>query len=185
MVLRASVLTLALPLIAAPAFAQVCHPAPVHHHHAVHARKVEHQAMGVGVVIDQARLVSFDAPVKTVFVGNPTIADISMVDPQHALVLGKTFGLTNLVALGKDGKQISNQQVVVSNNGAAVTVNRGGEQFDYMCTHAHCETDPRPGDPNAFVTGTQGAVTQHESMASAAAISSTGTSSASQTPQNQ
>ena len=48
-----------------------------------------------------------------------------MIDLQHAFLLGKTFGLTNMIALDTDGKQISNQQVVVYNNGAAVTINRG------------------------------------------------------------
>ncbi len=132
---RASVLALALPLAATPASAQVCHPAPAHHHHVTHVRKVAHRETGVGVVIDQARLVAFDAPVKTVFVGNPAIADISMLDSQHAFVLGKTFGVTNLIALAQDGKQISNQQVVVYNNAAAVTINRGADQYNYMCTH--------------------------------------------------
>lgn len=162
---RASVLTLVLPLAAAPASAQVCHPA---HHHVAHARKVVHHASGLGVVIDQAKLIAFPQPVKTVFVGNPTIADVTMVDPQHAFLLGKTFGLTNMIALDSTGKQISNQQVVVYNNGAAVTINRGGEQFDYMCTSAHCETAPRPGDPNAFVQNTEGAANSHEGTATGA-----------------
>jgi len=166
--IRASFLAAALPLTATAAVAPVCHP--VHHHHVAHVQKsvMNHPtavAVGVGVVIDQARLVSFPEPVKTVYVGNPTIVDISMVDAQHAFLLGKSFGMTNMIALAPDGKQISNQQVTVLNNGAAVTVNRGADQFDYMCTRAHCETAPRPGDPNTFVTNTEGAASQHEGSA--------------------
>ena len=74
---RASLLAMALPLAATPAVAQVGYP--VHHHHAVHARKVVHQASGLGVTIDQARLITFPKPVKTVFVGNPTVVDVSMI----------------------------------------------------------------------------------------------------------
>jgi hypothetical protein len=167
--IRTFILASVLPLTAVAAVAPVCHPVHHHHHHVVHtAKAVTHRASGVGVVIDQARLVSFPEPVKTVYVGNPTIVDISMLDAQHAFLLGKTFGVTNMIALGPDGKQISNQQVTVFNNGAAVTVNRGADQFDYMCTRAHCETAPRPGDPQAFVGNTEGAATAHESQGSTA-----------------
>jgi hypothetical protein len=176
---RASLFAVALPLASAPAGAQVCHPAH-HPHHTVHAHKVVHQASGLGVVIDQARLISFPKPVKTVFVGNPVIVDISMIDSQHAFLLGKTFGLTNMIALGADGKQISDQQVVVYNNGAAVTINRGADQFEYMCTRAHCETAPRPGDPAAFVGTTEGTASSHESAAAGAGNSAP----AGQTAQN-
>jgi hypothetical protein len=175
---RASLLAMALPLAVTPVVAQVCHP--VHHHHAVHVHRVVHQASGLGVTIDQARLISFPKPVKTVFVGNPTIVDITMLDPQHAFLLGKTFGLTNMIALGADGKQISDQQVVVYNNGAAVTINRGPDQFDYMCTRAHCETAPRPGDPTAFVGNTEGTAMSHEGAATGAG----NTAPAGQTAQN-
>jgi hypothetical protein len=174
---RALVLSVALPLAAMPAFGQVCHPA--HHHHVTHIHKVA-QASGVSVVIDQARLISFPKPVKTVFVGNPTIVDINMIDSRHAFLLGKTFGLTNMIALDSDGKEISNQQVVVYNNMAAVTINRGPDQFDYMCTRAHCETAPRPGDPNSFISNTEGAASSHEGAATGAGNSAP----AGQTAQN-
>jgi hypothetical protein len=171
----------ALPLATAAATAPVC---PVKPHHTVHAHKavVHHTAGGVGVTIDQARLVSFPEPVKTVYVGNPWIADVSMVDAEHAFLLGKTFGVTNLIALSADGKQISNQQVTVLNNGAAVTVNRGPEQFNYMCTAAHCETAPRPGDPQPFVAGVEGPATAHEAQGTAGAAAPAGSS---QTASNQ
>jgi hypothetical protein len=177
--IRTTLILAALPLLAGSASAgslsadsaAVCHP--VHHRQAaVHVRKaVVHRDSGVGVSVDQARLISFPVPVKTVFVGNPTIVDISMIDPQHAFLLGKTFGITNMIALGPDGKQISNQQVTVLNNWAAVTINRGAEQYNYMCTTAHCETAPRPGDPPTFVTGTEGVTTQHEASAGTSAAS--------------
>ncbi len=161
-----SILAAALPLvIPATAHDAVCHQ--VHRHQAVHAMMPNHPVSGVAVVIDQARLVAFPKPVKTVFVGNPTVVDVSMIDSQHAFLLGKTFGMTNLIALAPDGNQISNQQVVVLNNGAAVTVNRGAEQFNYMCTSAHCEAAPRPGDPTTFVSNTESATTQHENVATA------------------
>jgi hypothetical protein len=164
-VIRASILAAMLPCVSIATAETVCHPVH-HHHHSLHARTAAtHRVTGIGVTIDQARLISFPTPVKTVYIGNPTIVDISMVDSQHAFLQGKTFGITNMIALGPDGKQISNQLVTVLNNGAAVTINRGADQFDYMCTHAHCETAPRPGDPTTFVSNTESVVTSHEASA--------------------
>ena len=167
---RIAILAASLPLVVPAAAATtpnaVCHP--VHRHHVVHAKvAVPHvaAASGLGVTIDQARLIAFPKPVKTVFVGNPTVVDVSMIDSQHAFLLGKTFGVTNMIALAADGNQISNQQVTVLNNGAAVTINRGADQYNYMCTHAHCETAPRPGDPAAYVGNTESTSTSHASNA--------------------
>jgi hypothetical protein len=178
--LLASTLSLATGASAAP----VC-PVKPHHavHHAVHVQKtVVHRAEGgVGLTVDQARLISFPEPVKTLYVGNPWIADVSMVDPQHAFVLGKTFGITNMIALSADGRQVSNQQVMVTNNGAAVTVNRGADQYNYMCTAAHCETAPRPGDPQTYAQNTESIASSHEGSAQ----SSAGTSTGGQTASNQ
>jgi Pilus formation protein N terminal region len=166
---RIAILAASLPLLVTAAAATtpnaVCHP--VHRHHMIHAKvaTVHYADTGLGVTIDQARLVAFPKPVKTVFVGNPTVVDVSMIDSQHAFLLGKTFGVTNMIALAADGDQISNQQVTVLNNGAAVTINRGADQFNYMCTHAHCETAPRPGDPAAYVSNTESTATSHSSNA--------------------
>ena len=176
---RTILLVAALPLATAAAAGPVC-PVRVHHAATAHKATVHHTA-GIGLAVDQARLVAFPQPVKTVYVGNPTIADISMVDSEHAFVQGKTFGMTNLIALSADGKQVSNQQVTVLNNGAAVTVNRGADQFNYMCTVSHCETAPRPGDPQAYVQNTEGPVTTHEGAAATGAT----TSSSGQTASNQ
>lgn len=179
---RTMLLAAAAPLIMGAAAAPpVC---PVKPHHATHVRAhvhkvVEHRVTdGIGVIVDQARLISFPQPVKTLYVGNPWIADIQMIDPQHAFVLGKTFGVTNLIAMSANGNQISNQQLSVSNNNVAVTVNRGADQYNYSCTLAHCEAAGRPGDAKDFVSNSESTATQHESAASTA-------SSANQTASNQ
>jgi hypothetical protein len=116
----------------------------------------------IGVVVDQAKMVSLSRPAKTIYIGNPTIADITVIDSRHAFVLGKTFGVTNLIAMDAQGKQISNQQVTVVNGFEAVTFNEGNGQYNYSCTRAHCESMPRPGDVTAFVTNTEQAVSTHE-----------------------
>lgn len=139
-----------------------------------HARK--HVSAGIGVMVDEARLVSFARPAKTVFLGNPEIADVDILDPRHAFVLGKTMGLTNLIALDANGAQIENKSVIVTNTFAAATLYRGSDSFNYTCTSVHCETAPRPGDPKNYVDNTEGAVMAHEEIGAkgAAAIAAQG-----------
>src|SRR3974390_499779 len=71
-------------------------------------------AGGVSVSIDQVTMVKFAKPVATVFVANPMIADITIVDQSKIFVLGKNFGTTNLIALDKDGNQLYEDQISVT-----------------------------------------------------------------------
>ncbi len=109
----------------------------------------------VTVPLDEVRLVAFEKPVSTLYVGNPTIADITMIDKRHAFVLGKSFGATNIIALDSAGQQISNNQVVVSGGGSGVVIlQRGPARVTYSCTGERCEPMPRPGDSkDIFDTG--------------------------------
>src|SRR6201999_3903499 len=82
---------------------------PVHKH-----QVMQHRPGGVALSMDEVRVVSFNQPITTGFVGNPSIADATVIDPHHAFVLGKTFGVTNLIALGQNSQTISNQQIMVA-----------------------------------------------------------------------
>ncbi|HWD49711.1 MAG TPA: pilus assembly protein N-terminal domain-containing protein [Rhizomicrobium sp.] len=160
-------------LIAAPTFAAIS-PAP-HGVSAAHApkkaqkrmakhvvRHVVHGDAGITVPMDEARVVTFHQPVATLFIGNPMIADVTIIDSRHAYVLGKTFGATNIIGLNEQHATVVNAQLNVTNRMlGAVTLNRGAETYNYTCTPAHCETGPRPGDPQAFVNNTEDAATKH------------------------
>jgi hypothetical protein len=140
---------------------------PVHHAAPAHKKAPpKHRAVapsGVSVVMDEVRVISFKRPVSTLFVGNPVIADATVIDPYHAFILGKSFGVTNLIALSAQSQQISNQQITVyGRSGGVVTLNKGAQQFSYACTTAHCETNPRPGDNKTDFDENEGAVTSHQ-----------------------
>jgi hypothetical protein len=172
--LRSVLLVAASFAFASSAFAAtktVPHHKPVVHKQAAKHRAAPKVAGGVSVVMDQVRIVTFSRPVATVFVGNPTIADATVIDPYHAFVLGKTFGVTNLIALSSQSQTIANQQITVSNrSGGVVTLNKGANQFSYACTSAHCETNPLPGDQKAFVEDNTGTVSSHQDQALKAAV---------------
>src|SRR6185503_17747221 len=86
-------------------------------------------AAGVSVAIDEVRTISFPKTVSTIYVGNPAIADINMIDSRHAFILGKGYGNTNMVALDQDGKQVSNTHInVMARQDSSVTLQRGASR---------------------------------------------------------
>jgi hypothetical protein len=132
---------------------------------------------GVSVMMDNVALVSFEKPVATVYVGNSSIAELTMVDSQHVFVLGKRFGATNLIALGADKTIVANDPVTVSSRHAdAITVFRGSDTFNYACTGYHCETRPVPGDPKNYFDNTEGPAGEHEDAGTKAASAGGGAS---------
>lgn len=144
-------------LLAAAAFLAAGAPALAtnkpHHKPAVHklktARKTVRTATipSISVPLDEVRVVAFSHPVATIYVGNPMIADVSMIDSRHAFVLGKGFGGTNVVALDTDGKQVVNEHVsVYGHTGSTVILHRGVAQATYNCASVRCEVAPTPGD---------------------------------------
>jgi Flp pilus assembly secretin CpaC len=130
-------------------------------------------ANDITVTLDEVRTLTFGVPVSSVYVGNPSIADINMIDARHAFVLGKGYGSTNIVALNHNGVQISNTRinVMASQRQSTVTLNRGAARTTYDCTADHCEATPQPGDgKDAFDTGNTELGVHQEIAKKAAAV---------------
>jgi hypothetical protein len=134
-------------------------------------------AGGVVVPMENVALVSFKHPVATVYIGNPSIAELTMLDSRHVFVLGKRFGATNLIALSADKSIVANEPVLVSSRTAgAVTIFRGTDTYNFSCTTAHCEARPVPGDAKTYFDNTEGAANAHEDTANKAANGGSGQS---------
>jgi Flp pilus assembly secretin CpaC len=89
----------------------------------------------VTVPLDQTRRVSFGGAAANIVVGNPDIADVNVIDARNLMVVGKRFGVTNLVVLDVDGRTLFDSEIVVSaGSGSMVSVTRGVQNFDYACT---------------------------------------------------
>src|SRR5262245_40488796 len=71
-------------------------------------------AAGLCVSMDQATRVQMSRPAKDVVVGNPMIADVTVLDDHHILVLGKAYGVTNLMVTDRNGRTIMNEQLAIS-----------------------------------------------------------------------
>jgi hypothetical protein len=125
----------------------------------------------VALALDEVHTLTFRAPVSTVYVGNPTIADVTMIDARHAFVQGKGYGRTNIMALNHDNVMVFNTHVTVTGNngGGTVVLNRGAQRVTLNCAGGRCEPTPMPGDgkeSDAF----NGQITAHQAMARGAAL---------------
>lgn len=104
-------------------------------------------AAEIDVPLDNVMTITLARPAKTVYIGNPSVADITVLDARHVFILGKGFGSTNLVALDAAGRETMNDQVVVTDRlSSEITVQRGVARMTMTCTPEHCEHAPQPGD---------------------------------------
>ena len=119
--------------------------------------------------MDQVRIVTFKKPVKTVFVANPIVADITIIDPSRAFIQGKNLGTTQLIALDAQGQETFNDQVTVLHApGSVVTLQRGKAQLTLSCIDERCQTAPVVGDAPEPFEQTLGQMAKGSAMKAAA-----------------
>ena len=121
----------------------------------------------VALALDEVHTLTFKTPVATVYVGNPTIADVTMLDARHAFVQGKGYGRTNIVALNRDNVQVFNAHITVigARDSGTVTLNRGAQRVTLTCAGGRCEPTPMPGDDQKASDAANNQSTAHQSAA--------------------
>ena len=126
----------------------------------------------VALALDEVHTLTFRTPVSTVYVGNPTIADVTMIDARHAFVQGKGYGRTNVVALDHDNVMVFNTHIAVtgSDGGGTVTLNRGAQRVTLNCAGGRCEPTPMPGDGKDLYDAMAGQAMAHQAAARSAAM---------------
>ena len=97
------------------------------------------------VRLDQSARVRLSAPARDVVVGNPNVADVSMLDARNIVVLGKAYGVTNLLVVDRSGRTILDRDIVVGAPTASVSVYRGPVVSSYACA-ALCEKIGAPAE---------------------------------------
>lgn len=102
------------------------------------------------VKVDHAKIVRLPAKAQTVIVGNPAIADVSVQRNGVMVVTGKSFGVTNLIALDATGALLAESVLSVgAADDAIVTVQRGMDRESYSCT-PQCQPSVQIGDATQF-----------------------------------
>lgn len=97
----------------------------------------------LNVQIDQATRVQLRAPAGSVIVANPRIADVAVTDARTLFITGKSYGLTEIIAVDALGRPLFQRQVAVSpGETGSVRVWRGGEAVEVSCG-VRCAPAPR------------------------------------------
>lgn len=119
----------------------------------------------VDVVVDHAKVVRLPEKVQTVIVGNPAIADVTVQKNGILVVTGKSYGVTNLIALDSAGAMLAESHIrVQAKTESVLTVHRGGERETYSCA-PKCQPSLQMGDSSKHFDGVGGQVTRRNQMA--------------------
>ncbi len=98
------------------------------------------------LTMDQVRPLKLETPAKSIVVGNPAIADVTIQDNSNILLFGKAPGLTNIFIFDENGEAAQNLIIRVRTPSSdMLTVHRGAARTTYNCT-TNCEVTVTVGD---------------------------------------
>jgi len=109
-------------------------------------------ANSYSVELNKTELVRLSEPASAVIVGNPKIADISVHSSDTIFVLGRGYGMTNLIILNANGETIMDAdiQVVSPLSAGNVRLYSGKMRETYSCA-PYCLPAPVIGDSVEFI----------------------------------
>ena len=130
------------------------------------------------VKYDQSQLLRMPRKVSEFIIGNSSIADVSVQAGDMLIVTGKSFGITNVIALDAERNVIQEQRVIVVRDEVrVVNVQKGGKRESYNCT-PQCNPSLVVGDEKTYFEGVAGAAERKIKF-------SEGQADQNQAPQNQ
>jgi Flp pilus assembly secretin CpaC len=119
----------------------------------------------VTVMIDHAKVVRLPERAQTVIIGNPMIADLTVQKNGIVVVTGKSYGVTNVIALDGSGTLLAESFISVqAATESVVVVQRGLERESYSCT-PNCLPSILLGDSNKYFSENGGQAGQRNGLA--------------------
>jgi Flp pilus assembly secretin CpaC len=92
------------------------------------------RASDLVVKYDQSQLLRLPRPAAEIIIGNPAIADVSIQTGNLLVITGKSFGITNIIALDAERNVIQDQRVMVRRDEAGVVnLMKGSSRSTYNC----------------------------------------------------
>ena len=113
----------------------------------------EARAADLVVRYDQSQLIRLPRAISEVIIGNPSIADVTVQGGNLLVVTGKTFGVTNIIALDADRNVIQDQRVVVEQDDRrTVSLYKGAQRQSFTCAPTCTPAIVIGDDPTYFDT---------------------------------
>lgn len=117
------------------------------------------------VTVDRAKVIRLPERTQMVVIGNPAVADIAVQKNGIVVLTGKSFGITNFLAIDAAGNMLAEANVSVkAPTDSTVVVQRGLDRFTYSCTPS-CQPSVALGDAGAYFNDVKGQADQHSSFA--------------------
>ena len=122
----------------------------------------------VTITLDEARIAQIPKGTSTLVVGNPMIADVTMLKVGDAVILtGKGYGNTNLIALDSNGAIILEKQLRVVPDRSVLVLQNGASRVSYAC-HPDCMPTVQLGDDPKTFNDAGGEITTRNGFAAGA-----------------
>jgi hypothetical protein len=129
----------------------------------------------ITVRLDQATVINVPERAATIVIGDPLIADLSVQRSGLAVLTGKGFGSTNIIALDRSGAVLMEKDVEVKGPGdPIVVVYRGVARETYSCTPECLPRITLGDDPDYFTKTITESTTRNNAAVSAASQSGSG-----------
>jgi len=115
----------------------------------------------VTVTVDRARIARIPDKTQTLVIGQPGIADVTMLkNSGMGVITGKSFGETNLIALDGDGNMLGEWTIRVGAEKADLLVQNGLNRESYICA-PNCLPTVELSDSKAVASDRASAVSAH------------------------
>ncbi|MCI4677799.1 pilus assembly protein N-terminal domain-containing protein [Rhodoblastus acidophilus] len=119
----------------------------------------------VQVTVDKARVARIPDKTETLIVGQPGIADVTMLkNSSMGVITGKSFGETNLIALDAKGDLLGEWTVRVGASKPDLLLQNGLNQESFIC-NPQCLPTIDLADAKAIAANRTAAVAAHNAFA--------------------
>jgi hypothetical protein len=125
----------------------------------------------IAVTLDQAKIARLPKGATTVIIGNPMIADVTMLKGSGVMVVtGKGYGQTNMIVISNEGQVLDERQIRVVPATTVLVLQRGDSRVSYSCNPA-CMPSVQLGDDNDLFSKAGAQITMRNGLAQGGGVS--------------
>jgi hypothetical protein len=93
------------------------------------------QAESTVIHLNQSRRIILHGAAANIIVGDPAVADVTIIDAHSVILQGKGYGSTDVLVMDRGGRTLLDDHVIVgAAEGGVVTLHRGVNSVEYSCS---------------------------------------------------